>query len=1530
MLSPLRAIAAAYRTLRNTTSKPSNRTVVILVVVLLIILASVMVWVISESWAVALVVACSSLFVLLLFAGVNFAVRAFSRRRDEILDARMTRREGVLSLTENWLAQSEALRKRGIDRYRLPFYMLVGEPQSGKTTTIKRSTLHLENPDPTRGVGGTANCDWWFAEEAVILDTAGRLPFRRQATDKAEWTAFLELLKSYRPRCPVNGVIVVIPCDALLQDTPEVHREKARVLHDALAEIEDSLEVRFPVFVLLTKGDKIAGYREFFFSLRDAERVQLVGWSRPNERNDMPLSETEFRAAVSDITARLRRWRIGLMNDNRVRQKDNLLDRLYSFPEEFDQIREPLMIYLTTIFRESKWRDALFLRGIYITSGEQKGDPLVRACQSWLTGGAGSILQTEANGPQSSPEERVDPDSRATFIDDFYMKKVFPEMGFVLPTKSRVATVFWTRFAAVALLIAVIGSLVAYNVLHFLEVRRSCKKPAETLKVIAGHANADPARLEPEQLVEQMKALRDQRTRSRIGNPDGVVEPTGQIRDFEDSSNVQSRLAKMYGNRKIRAQFVLSAAHRFVVFEVWREIAKKSSDRLRTISEALGADSDATALRQSADLLSDHLRFAFHSQNHWESARIDRVLESAGVKEAEKSPVAIGLIELSRDDSVLERGSGNDSTLAWLREPEEAGEDEIVDEGGFLSDASQTRFWSSSAVQTIFALRTDHANAGNPGSTGKRKSPTFKPRTDEFKGYITKIFAAHRAAVEKRLESDGSGTELPAIRAANVYRSWREARTNYDKKKMLLDGHLKDVSFKTHGDWIAWVKRFDTIRKDLGECFRAEENCVVRWKEFGTIKSTSALERDLSKALSDELQDLEAKIRSAEVSGRSDAKVILDHLNHELDSSRTAIRGAIESWSRRLELGSVGEFAVLVDPDYQATENAMRETRDADGGIVELSLRDDAGSKEGFDKAFGVKKDSEDGLISSLGSYMAMCRRETVQAGSGAGQNSPSMVARIGNLKEPAKSVVFAQVTTKLRERLQTALGDDSDRNSSVFFGEPKTHPLDGTFFVKASASADSPAPETLKVPSPVTKDGLERFRRQWLTPLSEWMESASSHGATAMWLNEQLDAITAEIDAQIKSHSTKFADFWSGKFSGEFDRTCDDLLTVRTWQERNDKLTTYLGTQPFSGADVQRCVDEIDAASLALREHEDFLREKMSKRMRVSRGSQAGDYRWIDDKQPDEKNPRVAIESASVCEKTANELARDSAREAFSLSATAAKLAELKNKLEEQLKTLRTEKRQKDDYEVLFYSRLYRLILHSESLLEEYGGGEVAKAWDDVVRAVNEDSKFPLVPNSGIRRNSDASSKSLENVYRKFVVYREIKNRGPKGSKVPERIGEYEKYLEGLFQLLYDKPFTNDAKPKKIDVALSVAVDKNGNSRFDYLKIDCCSKISSDFLHRDILTREPMKVTDELHWDKVTAKGDIVLIGCENPGVTGNVNFSDDFSGMFSYLRLVRECLGKGVDSLTLGGFVVLKPANLENFGFLKNPPTAIPSWKR
>ena len=101
--------------------------------------------------------------------------------------------------------------------YDLPWYLLIGPPGSGKTTALVNSGLRFPlsrgaTPAAIAGVGGTRYCDWWFTEDAVLIDTAGRYTTQDSDVklDKQSWLAFLDLLKKTRPRQPINGVMVAI------------------------------------------------------------------------------------------------------------------------------------------------------------------------------------------------------------------------------------------------------------------------------------------------------------------------------------------------------------------------------------------------------------------------------------------------------------------------------------------------------------------------------------------------------------------------------------------------------------------------------------------------------------------------------------------------------------------------------------------------------------------------------------------------------------------------------------------------------------------------------------------------------------------------------------------------------------------------------------------------------------------------------------------------------------------------------------------------------------------------------------------------------------------------------------------------------------------------------------------------------------------------------------------------------------------------------------------------------------------------
>src|SRR6516225_4803235 len=81
-------------------------------------------------------------------------------------------KQALGDLSAKWAEAVAQLKQSGLDIYSLPWYLLIGEPQSGKSTTLKNSGLEFPvGSDALSGAGGTRNCDWWFANEAVILDT---------------------------------------------------------------------------------------------------------------------------------------------------------------------------------------------------------------------------------------------------------------------------------------------------------------------------------------------------------------------------------------------------------------------------------------------------------------------------------------------------------------------------------------------------------------------------------------------------------------------------------------------------------------------------------------------------------------------------------------------------------------------------------------------------------------------------------------------------------------------------------------------------------------------------------------------------------------------------------------------------------------------------------------------------------------------------------------------------------------------------------------------------------------------------------------------------------------------------------------------------------------------------------------------------------------------------------------------------------------------------------------------------------------
>lgn len=332
-------------------------------------------------------------------------------------------------LRRNFEGGIEKFRAAGKNLYAIPWYLLVGEPGSGKTEAIRHCGVGFPPglQDPQQGAGGTLSMNWWFTNHAVILDTAGRLLFEEvEPGSTSEWREFLKILRAARGNCPINGLLLVIPATSLLKDSADAIEQKAGKIARQLDTIQRSLDVRFPVFVVVTMADLIPGFRSFFNNIDDpALQSQILGWSNP-ESLDSPFRAEDVENHLRSVATRLRRRRLGLMldpvhtEDPRERRTDQV-DELFNFPDALLKLAPRLRRYLELVFVAGEWSPKpLFLRGIYFTSSMREGQEL-------------DIDLAEALGVkvETLPGGKVWERERAYFLRDVFMAKVFREKGLV-------------------------------------------------------------------------------------------------------------------------------------------------------------------------------------------------------------------------------------------------------------------------------------------------------------------------------------------------------------------------------------------------------------------------------------------------------------------------------------------------------------------------------------------------------------------------------------------------------------------------------------------------------------------------------------------------------------------------------------------------------------------------------------------------------------------------------------------------------------------------------------------------------------------------------------------------------------------------------------------------------------------------------------------------------------------------------------------------------------------------------------------
>ena len=323
--------------------------------------------------------------------------------------------------------------------YAMPWVLMLGPTGAGKSRLLHDLPLPLPLGGPADDwPTARAALNWWLFDRGVVLDVAGALltPPPGGDTSRSDWVRLMSLIRRHRGRRPLDGIVLVLPLGQLLSemtdpgdrqvDTPSL----AANIHGRLRDLQATLGLVPPVYVILTEAERLAGFASFASALPIKARGSMFGWSSPHgpfQPYQHDWVEEALNRIESDLADRLTDFAGTVEPPAKLAQMTLL-------PGAIAALRQPLQAVLDPMLKPAAYQEPVSLRGIYLAgAADPDGDS-----------GKADVL----------------------FTRDVFEEKIFAEGGLARPTrqamKRKADLARWLKIACLAVVL-VGGSALAWE-----------------------------------------------------------------------------------------------------------------------------------------------------------------------------------------------------------------------------------------------------------------------------------------------------------------------------------------------------------------------------------------------------------------------------------------------------------------------------------------------------------------------------------------------------------------------------------------------------------------------------------------------------------------------------------------------------------------------------------------------------------------------------------------------------------------------------------------------------------------------------------------------------------------------------------------------------------------------------------------------------------------------------------------------------------------------------------------------------------
>ncbi len=267
-----------------------------------------------------------------------------------------------LTAARQTIAGSARYRRGGDPTYGVPWFLVLG---AETRSLLAAAAVGSPFPPPPRPADDAAVWwSWWLLEPLVAIEAAPAL--LADPGDRPAWTLFeqaLGLLARHRPRQPFDGLVFTVTAEALITQPSEM-AALGRRMRAVVDETYQTLRLRCPVFIVVTRCDIVPGHNGFFRHLPTDIAGQAIGHRIEVDRTRLDWCE-DIDPFYAALTEKLQRLRLGLF-----RRDLPALDQpqVFVFPEEFPATRPGLLALCRALTEPNRFDHRPLFRGFWFTA----------------------------------------------------------------------------------------------------------------------------------------------------------------------------------------------------------------------------------------------------------------------------------------------------------------------------------------------------------------------------------------------------------------------------------------------------------------------------------------------------------------------------------------------------------------------------------------------------------------------------------------------------------------------------------------------------------------------------------------------------------------------------------------------------------------------------------------------------------------------------------------------------------------------------------------------------------------------------------------------------------------------------------------------------------------------------------------------------------------------------------------------------------------------------------------------------------